>query len=466
MKKLLALFISIMMLASLSVTAVFADTAEKEPTSNWLPQNYVLDGYEIPTVMSYNAEEGSVSFKGGLNAGIATTGFSYAKPIDVENFSIDMTLDIPDIDKLTWICFSFLDVLTAYDNGNPVPVNQPFNCFSGRNHYANNVQTGSVMQFWTDRLLTDNVIKITYNEKNLDNITGEKTTNGWNEITNGNFVGAVKLNNTYDGKFSLSLTAKEDGVAFNAFGGEWLGESAETENVFDQQLDCFNAGNTLAGFRNYFKTNDCYFSMLLMYSDGQHRNVELKVNKVNGKLASDGTAPDYLNDKTVEADGVKLTVKNSTVGNFGVYAGQVNGVKKTVYDNTDDDYAAVTARATKVGMEVVDFFSVAPTVDDKAIYLSGYVDGEYTLSSDYDEYKFYYINEDGDAEELSSSYAAAENGVLKFKVDNSSISKIAVLGKKAEQKSGCGAGINGGLFALLALAAIVPVTLSLKKKEN
>ena len=203
-----------------------------------------------------------------------------------------------------------------------------------------------------------------------------------------------------------------------------------------------------------------------MYSDGQHRNVELKVNKVNGKLASDGTAPDYLNDKTVEADGVKVTVKNSTVGNFGVYAGQVNGVKKTVYDNTDEDYDAVTARATKVGMEVVDFFSVAPTVDDKAIYLSGYVDGEYTLSSDYDEYKFYYINEDGDAEELSSSYAAAENGVLKFKVDNSNISKIAVLGKKAEQKSGCGAGINGGLFALLALAAIVTVTLSLKKKEN
>lgn len=448
------------MVLSLSFTTAFAAAEEKESTSNWLPQKYMLDGYEIPTVMTYDAQNGSVSFKGGLNAGIATTGFSYAKPIDVTNFSIKMTWNIPDIDQLTWICFTFLDSLTAYDDGNPVPVNMPFNAFKGRNNYENNVQTGGVLQFWTEKLLSDNVISVSYNEKNLDNVTGAKTTTGWKDITNGNFASVIQLDEAYNGEFSLSLTANEDGVAFNVFDGAWKGQSLENEEVFES-LACLNAGNTLFGLKDYFAKNDCYFSMLLMYKDGNHRNVELKVTEVDGKLACDGTTPTYLNDKTVTADGITATVKNDVIGNFGVYAGQIDGLKKTVYDDEDDDYAAVAARAEKTQTEILDFFSVSPTVEGKEIYLNGYFDAEYTLPDGYGEFKFYYINEDGEAEALADSFAVEENGVLKFKTDNANIEKIAILGKKA---SGCGGNVSGA-SALLCLAAILPVVIAIKKKE-
>lgn len=462
MMKKLMVFLVACLLSCVCITPAFANAEEKESTSNWLAQNYMNSGYEIPTGMSYDGNKGTVTFSGSLNAGIATTGFSYAKSLDVTNFSIDMFLDIPDVDKASWICISFLDNLLNYDDGNAIPVNQPFNCMNGRGYYANNVQTGVVIQLWTNKLLTDNTISISYVEKNLNTVTGEKNTNGWNDAGNGKFVSNIKLDETYDGTLKISLAETDNGIAFNFNDGAWKGESVEQEGVFDQVLPCLNAGNGLNGFKQYFSNNDCYFSLVTMYGDETHRPINITVNKVNGHAACDGTKPNYLEDNVVSNSEIKATIQNGDIASFGVYAKWVDSVKKKSLGEDDGDYEVVAERASKLGLEVVDYFTITPYSQNKEVKLGSYIDVEYSLSKAYNSYKIYFINEDGEAEAMDESFGKVEGDVAKIKVDNLSIYKVIIYGAKAKH-GGCGSVTLSG-SALLTITALVGVAVLLKKK--
>lgn len=461
--KLLIVLLTVTLMSGIFVTTVFADEAEKEPTGNWLAQNYMNSGYEIPTGMSYNGENGTVTFSGALNAGIATTGFSYAKPLDVTNFSIDMVLDIPDVDKASWICLSFLDNLLNYDDGNPIPVNQPFNCMNGRGYYANNVQTGVVLQLWTSKLITDNTISLSYVEKNLDTITGVKNENGWNDVGNGRFVSNIKLDSEYDGKFKVSLTATEEGIAFNFNDGAWKGENPEQEGVFDQVLPCLNAGNALNGFKTYFTESDCYFSFVTMYSDGTHRPINITVNKVNGHSACDGSKPDYLENKVITNGNVKATIENGDIASFGVYAKWVDDIKVKTLDETDGDYEVVSERADKLKLKVADYFTVTPYSQGKEVSLGSYMDVEYTLPDNYKSYKLYFINEDGESQEMDEDFGKIEGNVAKIKVDNLSVYKIVIYGK--EKGKGCKGNVFTGIPVILSLALVGGTMIKRKKGE-
>ena len=166
MKKVIIALLTLFLVLPLALSNKAKAEGDAPSTSDWMPHRYVLSGYDIPTAMSYDAN--SVSFSGSLNAGIATTGFNYLKPIDISNFSIEMDLTIPDIDKLTWICFTFLDKNLMADSENSVPVAQPFNAMSGKGGYQNREQTGLVLQLYTQSLVSDNVLGFDYVSKNLD----------------------------------------------------------------------------------------------------------------------------------------------------------------------------------------------------------------------------------------------------------------------------------------------------------
>ena len=488
MKKILALLLSLMIVSAMTVTAVFAetDTAEKESSSSWMPHNYVLSGYNIPTAMECG-NDGSVTFHGSLNAGIATTGFNYLKPIDLNDFSIDMSLNIPSIENLTWISFTLLNTNLMTDAENSVaPVAMPFNAMSGMGGYNNAEQNGMVVNLWTQDLVSQNILGISANSKNIDLVdSGEENGQMYMGITEGNFLNGIVLENGYANdtlNLKISVKADEnDGLAFNINDGRWSvvpsEESTEEENA--ETPSVINPGNNLKGMKQYFENNDCYFALVMMYKDDTHREVALKVNSINGKAACDGTVPSYTQSKTVQKDGITLTVGRDALDAFGVYPSAVDGINVTDYDEDGADYDTVIQRGKSLGMEVVKYFKVAPSVGGRTVRLKDFVSMSMNLPEGYSEFKFYFINDDEEAQVLGSSFAKTENGVATLRFDNETITKIIVYGKKtgggtsdssgsssgADENKGCG-GLVGTSSAVLAVIAMAIPYALVKRKEN
>ncbi len=430
MKKIIIALLTLLLVLPLTLSNKVKAEGDAPSTSDWMPHRYILSGYDIPTVMSY--DENSVSFSGSLNAGIATTGFNYVKPIDINNFSIEMDLDIPDIDLLSWICFTFLDTNLMRDLENTVaPVAQPFNAMSGRGGYENKEQTGLVLQLWTNALLTDNVLKLDYVSKNLDFETGEKTTSGWRPYTSNSIVNQVKLNETFDGKFKLAVNSVEGGLNFDIQDGAWKYQDDEGEYTQERSGLVYANSNGLA---EYFKDKECYFACVLMYGDEIHRPVTLTVNKINGLNPSDNKEPSYLAPKTVEKDGLKVTVPASAIGQFGVYPSAVDDVKIVKYDEEDGDYETVQKRAKNLNGELIDYFRIVPQIGGKNLLLCDTIQVEYTLPSGFDDYKAYYINDDEETQALPKSYVQVADGKMTLKIDNEIITKVAIYGVMNEEE--------------------------------
>ncbi len=429
MKKIL--FVLLTLCATLSLFALNTVKAEESApsTSDWMPHRYMLSGYEIPTVMTY--DETSVTFSGSLNAGIATTGFNYLKPVDLNNFSIEMDLDIPDIDHLTWLCVTFLDTCLIKDAENSTaPVAMPFNAMSGEGGWQNTKQKGLVLQLWTQALVSDQVFGFSYVSKGVNFETGEATNSGWTDYTNNSFVNSIKLDNEFDGKFKLDIHSTEEGLAFNLNDGAW--KYQDEEGAYTQTRDSLAYNNTL-GLKEYFKDKDCYMALELMYKDEIHRTVNLKVNKINGLNPSDNKTPSYLEPKEIEKDGIKATIPTNAVGVFGVYPSAIDGLKVVKYDEEDGDYEVVSKRATSLNGTLIDYFRVVPQIGTTNVVLQNPMTVEYTLPGTYDSYKAYFINDDDETQSFPNSYVSIENNKMTLKVDNDVINKIAIYGLMDEK---------------------------------
>lgn len=471
MKKIIITLLTLLLVLPITMFTTVKAEGDAPSTSDWMPQRYVLSGYDIPTAMSY--DENSISFSGSLNAGIATTGFNYLKPIDIKNFSIEMELTIPDIEKLSWICFTFLDksLMTDIENG-LAPVAQPFNAMSGKGGYQNKEQTGAVIQLYTHSLVSENVLGLDYVSKNLDFQTGEKTSSGWRPYTDDSFINAVKLNNQFDGKFKLEVKATEDGLNFDIQDGEWKYKDENEEYTQERDGLCYANSQGLA---SYFENKECYFACVLMYGDESHRTVTLKINKINGQNPSDNKAPSYLASKTIEKDGLKVTVPASAIGQFGVYPNAVDNLRVVKYDEDDGDYEAVTKRANSLKGELIDYFRVVPQVNGQNLTLNDAIEVEYTLPGGYDEYKAYYINDDEETQALPQSYVQIVGDKMTLKIDNDIITKVAIYGVKnqkeqtpngndgEETKKGCKSMMSLSILPLMLAGIGVAI---LKKKRG
>lgn len=494
-KKLLPLF-SIAMCAVFCapMAAMNANAATStNSTNDWMPHNYVLDGYDIPTVMTYDVELGSVTFTGSLNAGVATTGFAYNKPIDLNNFSIDIDFSIPDISALQWISFSFLDKNILSDQENPIPVCQPFNAVSGYG-YKNTLQTGGIFQFYMKdedtgtNLIANNAMRATFNAKCMDPLTGEANDNGWFDLCkdiekdpqtgdvisktmNNNFVNYVQLNEGIDyagqtASVKFSLSENGDGLKANINDGNWTGAYAVNDE-YTLTPNVLNANHSLAGLKKYFEDKDCYFSCTVMYGDDEQRSVSMTVNTLNGQPACDGSEPTYTADKTVENGNIKATVKTSAVGLHGVYAQSIDSLEVLRYDEDDDDYQAVISRKNKLGMELVDYFKVYPKVGSTRLRTKDFFEVEYTPETQYENYKIYYINDDGEAQSLPSGYSSVQDGKITIKVDNEIVSKVIIYGgNNAPAKKGCKSSVGGATLGVLALIGVALSTVMYKKNKN
>ena len=429
MKKIIIILLSLL---SLTLFLGAKEVSAEEgiyTTSDWMPQRYIISGYDIPTTMTYT--ENSVSFHGSLNAGIATTGFNLLKPIDINDFEINLDLNIPNIDKLTWLSFTFLDTSLVKDSENDTaPVAMPFNAMTGKGGYRNTEQTGLVLQFWTESLLTDNVFGLSYVSKNLDLATGEKVRDGWKDYSNTSIVNGIKLDNEYDGKLALSIKSTEEGLNFNVNDGAWKYADEEGEYTLTRESMVFD--NT-AGLKEYFSTHECYFACVMMYKDEIHREVELKVTEINGQNPSDNKAPLYLGAKTLEKDNIKVTIPANAIGIFGVYPSSVDGIKVIKYDEDDGDYEVVQKRAQTLNGTVIDYFRVVPQIGTKNVLLENPMSVEYTLPSGYDQYKAYFINDDDETQAIASSYVTVSDSKMTIKVDNEMITKIVIYGINNEE---------------------------------
>ena len=482
MKKILFLLLTLSMVLSFAALRKVNADETSVSTSDWMPQRYVLSGYEIPTVMTYTDK--TVTFSGSLNAGIATTGFNYLKPVDLNNFSIDMDLDIPDIDKLTWLCFSFLDKNLTMDAENSVaPVAEPFNAMSGKGGYNNNEQTGLVLQVYTQSLLTDNIMGFDYVSKNLDFATGDRTTSGWRGYTNNSFINSVKLDEEYNGKFKLEIHSdEEDGLVFNVNNGAWKYQDEAGDYVQTRDNLCYDNSK---GLRTYFNDKECYFACVLMYKDEVHRNVNLTVNAINGMNPSDNQAPSYLGSKEIESGNVKATIPANALGIFGVYPNAIDGLKVINYDEEDGDYESVQNRANSLKATVIDYFRVVPQIGKNNVVLANPMTVEYTLPTGYDQYKAYFINDDDETQAFPQSYVSIADNKMQLKVDNDIINKIVIYGlnnaetptdnpteetpsNPADNNSTAKKGCNGSfaMIGTLSLAIVSMGAIILKKKRD
>lgn len=410
-RKILSLVLAVIAIVSLTSVAIigFAEEDAGYPTGKWAPHNYVISGYQIPTTMSVDDETGAVTFAGDLNAGIATTGFAFDEPIDLADFSVDMDLNIPAIDNLTWLCFGFFDTNTATDNENPIPVYMPFNAFSGLNGYNNAVLHGGLMMINTGALLTESKLGISLIAKNIvEDTENAGTYFTWETIASANVI--------LDGEW------EEEG--FN----ELTISSEESDNGYDFTINgkAVEFSASVDALADYFAENDCYFSAVMMYSDGNHREVEMRVNTINGNRASDGTPAAYLSDKTVINERISAVVSKAAIGNFGVYPRQIDTLKVTRYDDSDGDYETVTARASSLQMDIIDYFKVNPAAGSTNITLADGITVNYALPGGYSEYKVYYINDEDEAVQLTANI---QKGIASFEVDNDTVTKVIVYGK-------------------------------------
>jgi hypothetical protein len=462
----------VMIMLSLCISSVFAGNAhavdnDAYSTSIWMPHRYMFSTWEIPTSMSYDAEEGSVTFSGSMNAGVATTGFTCTQSVDVNDFSIEMSFDkLEAPDKLSWIVLALFDRAEITNNVNPYDVYAPFNLGDGYN-YLTSPFNGILIMLQPQGNGVFNMLDI--NAKGIDIETGEYAQDSWVGFDKEGIVSTIKLDSGNYENVKLTITDDgADGLEVNFNDGAWKDEN-------DNPGTIVNFGTDLAAIKTYFadENKEAYFQFVTMYADDTHREIEITVNEMNGKKASDGTQPGYLADKVLQDGQVSVTVHADSMKQFGVYPSIVDSLEVTKFDEEDENYEAVTARAQSAGMELVDYFKIVPKIGEDTMEISAPVTVQYTLPDTYDNYAIYYINSDDEVVSLPEVLGSVENGKATIKVDNATVSKIVILGsndaEEPDDNNGCGCGgsINGIsiIIGVIALAGAV-LLLKLNRKEN
>lgn len=469
MKKLAVMMIMLTFcISSVFAGNVYAEENNAYSTSVWKPHRFMLDTWEIPTSMSYDAEKGSVSFAGSLNAGVATTGFSCTQPVDINDFSIEMSFDkLEAPDKLTWVVLALFDRAEITNNVNPYDVYAPFNIGNGWS-YDTSPFHGILIMLQPQGNGVFNMLDI--NAKGIDIETGEYMETGWTAFDSESIVSTIKLNSGNYDNVKLSVTDDgADGLNINFNDGEWTDEN-------DNAGVAVNHSTNLASIKTYFadENRDAYFQFVTMYSDDTHRDIEVTVNKMNGKNASDGTQPDYLADKVLQSEEISVAIHADSMSQFGVYPSIVDSLEVTKFDEEDENYDDVIARAQSASMELVDYFKVTPKIGEDTMGIASPVTLQYTLPDTYDNYAVYYINSDDEVVSLPEVLGSVENGKATVKVDNATVSKIVILGSNNAEEvpnendgCGCGGSVNGiSIFiAAFALAGAL-LLLKINRKEN
>ena len=476
MKKVLSLVAALVLcLSAVTFGTVAAESAEPSDaysTSVWHPHAYRTSGYDIPTVMTYDGDKGTVTFNGSLNAGVATTGFSTSAPSDIEDFSIKFSIDQLELpEKISWMSFGFFDRAKASDGDTPKDVYMPFNA----NDYAKSPFRGIVLQL--QPTVEEGVFKFFALVSKHIAEDGTYSENLWQAYNTEDFVQEIHLDSESYKDIKLSIQADGDsGLAIYFNDGAWTDENGDKQSKL-------NIGEDLSAFRTYFNDNneDMYFQFATMYAadEPNQHPMQYTVSELNGKKACDGTAPDYLTPKSFESGSIKTTINPDSVGNFGLYPQDVDSVEVTKFDDTDGDYASVQARATSLNMEVIDYFRVTPKILDANMKAAGPFTVEYTLPTGYSDYKVYYVNSDEEVVSVPSAMAKVENGIATVQVDNSTISKVVIFGAKATEENpgdgtdgeetggGCGGSVVGtvSIVSVLAVLGTVAVVV-LKKRVN
>ena len=454
-----------------SVFSVSAESLESFATADdWMPLQYLSGGSEVPTEMICNPD-GTLAFTGKKNGSYGNTGFILRKPVDVTNFSIDLDLVIPDIDHLMWISMAFLDKDLAMDTENTYGnVAMPFNAFAGLDGYHNSIQNGAVIQMYTHKNAGDwpedantnfkdnGTAKIVFAEKTLDccgdkvlaprDLTGEQDDNReqtFHELRN-SLQRYVKLtDDTYKYnergfKFKFEMQAgtgdKEGGIKLNIADGNWNYYTGNGQyNGTDWPI--LNS-EKFAGFVNYFKDRPCYFSFVVKYDqDFDDRQITINLNSINGKKPSDGNDPTYIDDVTLEQDAISMDITKDMISAYGLYPKDVTGLEIKKYDDEDDYYSIIKKKATSQKLELIDYFSVWPTVGTRSLSYRESALITYALPEDYGDFKIYYVNEEETLELMED--ADISDGYATFEV-NDTVNKIIIYGKQGAGAGGSSAG--------------------------
>ncbi len=486
-------------LSAFTIAGASSSGSSSLTADDWRPMRYFEGGSKVPTEMIVN-NNGTLTFTGSKNASYGSTGFMINKPIeDITNFDIDLDLTVPDVDKILWISFGFLDKgLVKGDNFQEVTeIAQPFNAVNVYNGYQNDYQKGAVFQLWPMAessvqgdidagidFKNNNTMRVVFAEKTLDcrgtagisqrlvnqdYNAGDSSTyangyglqqgkNGvanqcWHELDR-DFVKYIKFDgaNLYDqgtSKFNLkfSIDPWEDGVKLNVNNGAWKAYNGTQYNETWGQLN-LSDNNKLKGFKNYFTQNDCYFSFVIKYmqSETQDRTISVTVNSINGSLPNETLAqPTFDDDKVFTKDNIKMNIETDDIGVFGVYPYQLTGLKVTEYDDADDFYYDVESEASRLNMDILNYMTIEPAVGNKAVKLARLTPVEYTLQDDYVDAKVYYVTTDDEFIELEG--ATVEDGVVTFSIDNKTVKKVAVFGSKTAGGNTNNGGANGGANA-------------------
>lgn len=443
----LVICLSAMFLGS---TAAFAAETDAYSTSDWHPHGYVADVYDIPTQMSYDGANGTISFEGSLNAGIATTGFTCSAPCSVEDFSIKMSVDqLQDPEQLTWMTFALFDAARVSDGKSVKDVYAPFNV----NNYKTSPFAGLLIMlepqgegFFKVQALTT---------KHIDHATGGYMDGeSWVQYDTSKHVATIQLDSENYQDMKISVKAEgETGLAVNINDGAWTDENGDRPGKI-------NIDEELSAVRTYFAdgSKDAYFQFVTMYKEGDHRYMKYTVSELNGKKACDGTAPDYLADKTFTDGSIKTVIKADSVGNCGIYPEDVDSVTVTKFDENDGNYGAVQARAASLEMELLDYFRVSPRIGQSAMKIGAPFTVEYTLPTGYSEYRIYYVNSDDEVVAVPSSMATIADGKATVQVDNSTIERLVIFGattRTPDVTPPAEGGLSTGAIVGIVIAAVV-----------
>lgn len=473
MKKVI-MFITVLALSicsafALCFTSAAADAPGAWSTSIWKPHRYMASTWAIPTSMSYSGVDGSVTFIGSLNAGIATTGFSCSEGADITNFSVDIGYDnLQSPDKLSWLCYSLFDAATLTNNVNSMPVYAPFNVGDGYS-YQTTPYSGLIVMLQPQGDAKLNILLIS---KRVNIETGEFLEDGWQEYDSTKFVSQIILDN---GDYSeINLTIEDDGtegLILDINGGDWTDAFGKTGAEYGK----INFGVNLAPTKTFFNDGekDAYFQFVTMYSDEESRQINAKVSNFCGKKASDGTLPDYLEAKVLTEGNISAKINAESMGIEGIYPMSVNKLTVTKFDAADGNFADVKARATSLNMELIDYFRVIPKINELTVPLNAAIEVSYTLQTEgYENFSLYYINSDDEVVSIPSAMGKVENGIATISIDNQNIGKVVIYGKKPApaKETGCGSefsviGSIGIITSVLALLAITGLIIMFKKKN-
>lgn len=531
-KILISILLVFTMILSFGVFGTASASSSGLTADDWRPYKYVESGFPISTDMTCN-QDGTITFSSSDVLEYRTMGFMLLKPIeDVSNFTIDLDLNVPQIDKILWMSFAFLDTSLVKGNVSTevTDIAQPFNATNIYGGYENPRQNGAILQFWPMAeagktedanagidLKNNNSVRVVFAEKTLDcrgdaglSVRSENASydpnnpstyaNGyglqsqgssikqtWHELRQ-DFVKYIKFDgaNIYDSttntmSLKVSLTPSGQGVGFDINDGAWKAYNGSSYADAWGELNLSN--NKCKGFKDYFTTNDCYFSFAIKYQNGldsfSGEDISVKVKSVNGELPNaDLATPTYANAKTVKSTDNKFSMDLSTdkLANsaFGVYPYQATKLKVTQFDEDDDYYTDVTSTASRIGMTLLDYVTVEPVdKNNKAIPLKTLNQVKYEIGDTYKSAKVYYLNSDDEIVLLEDT--SLSDGVLTFSVDNKTVKKVAIFGSTAStstnnggttgggESGGCMSAISGFVALPLVLAGAV---LAVKKRKN